>query len=73
VIAHKSRPLRNAKQRSSLLLVCAWCRKVKTDDGYWVEPMEYLSERLGATITHGICPDCFQKVDQAQPETSGPP
>lgn len=52
-----------------LLPVCAWCRKVKTDDGYWLKLMEYLSERLGASITHGMCGEC-SRVRQTSPSAT---
>jgi CheY-like chemotaxis protein len=57
--------LAEVERLRSLLPVCAWCRKVKTDDGYWVELMEYFTERLGASISHGMCSECFRKMEQA--------
>jgi CheY-like chemotaxis protein len=60
--------LAEVERLRALLPVCGWCRKVKTDDGYWLELMDYLSERLGATVTHGICVDCFEKMKHALPD-----
>ena len=43
---------------SGLLPVCAWCKKVRTDDGYWEQIEKYLSANSRASVTHGVCPDC---------------
>jgi hypothetical protein len=46
---------------TGLLRVCAWCRRIKNDDGVW-EPMEkYLSEHADVHFTHGICGECMAK------------
>ncbi len=46
----------------SLLPVCAWCKKVRTEDGEW-QPLEaYLENTSQSRITHGMCPECEQKV-----------
>ena len=46
----------------TLLPVCAWCRKVKTEDGYWLELMDYVSTQLGASLSHGVCKECLGKL-----------
>jgi len=38
--------------------VCAWCKKLRDDQGYWQLLEEFLARRAGVTVTHGICPDC---------------
>jgi len=43
---------------SGLLPVCAWCKKVRDDEGYWQQVEDYLSRR-NIRITHGICADCM--------------
>jgi hypothetical protein len=50
------------KVLSGLLPICAWCKKVRDDQGYWNRIEAYLSERTHAQFTHGICPDCTKKV-----------
>ncbi|MBE7464034.1 MAG: response regulator transcription factor [Planctomycetes bacterium] len=46
------------RQLATLLPVCAWCRKVRNDDGYWNDLQLYIVDTLGTKITHGICPSC---------------
>lgn len=50
--------LHSVKTLKGLLPICAWCRKVREDAGYWSALESYVSARTDATFTHGICPDC---------------
>lgn len=43
---------------SGLLPICSWCRKVRTDDGYWDEIGHYFATHRQVKFTHGICEDC---------------
>ena len=51
----------------SLLPLCAWCKKVRNDSGYWEQIEKYLTANSAAQITHGICPDCRNKFLHAIP------
>ena len=53
---------------SGLLPVCAWCKKVRNDSGYWEQIDKYISARSGAAVTHGVCPDCRRKFLKGSPE-----
>jgi hypothetical protein len=46
---------------SGLLPLCAWCKKVRDDRGYWEQIDKYIATRTDASFTHGICPDCQKK------------
>jgi hypothetical protein len=46
---------------SGLLPLCAWCKKVRNDRGYWEQIDNYISTRSGAKITHSVCPECRDK------------
>ena len=43
---------------NGLLPICASCKKIRDDHGYWTAVEVYLSARSHAEFTHGICPDC---------------
>jgi integral membrane sensor domain MASE1 len=45
-----------------MIPICAWCKKIRTDAGPWEQMEYYLSKRLDATFTHGVCPQCAKKV-----------
>jgi hypothetical protein len=49
---------------SGLLPVCAWCKKVRNDSGYWEQIERYISSRSAASFTHSICPDCQKKFEE---------
>jgi len=46
----------------SLLPVCAWCKKVRNDSGYWYQIEKYITANSKTKITHGICPECEAKL-----------
>jgi len=45
----------------NLLPVCAWCKKVRNDSGYWYQIEKYITANSKTKITHGICPECEAK------------
>jgi hypothetical protein len=45
---------------SGLLPICAWCKKVRDDDGYWRQVEDYFATRSQIEFTHGMCADCFE-------------
>ncbi len=46
---------------TSLLPLCAWCKKFRNDSGYWEQIEKYIASNSRTSITHGICPECQQK------------
>lgn len=51
--------LEQVKQLSGMLPICATCKKIRNDEGYWSQIELYIMEHSEATFTHGICPDCL--------------
>ena len=47
---------------SGLLPICASCKKIRDDQGYWNQIEDYISSRSRATFSHGICPECAKKL-----------
>jgi len=54
--------LDRVKQLSGLLPICASCKKIKDDKGYWRQIELYIRDHSEAEFTHGICPDCVKKL-----------
>ena len=54
--------LDNVKTLTGMLPICMNCKKVRDDKGYWEKVDSYLVKHSDATITHGLCPDCAQKL-----------
>jgi hypothetical protein len=57
---------------SGLLPMCAWCKKVRDDEGYWQQVEDYFERRDRIRFTHGICADCADGFRQEVAETRGP-
>ncbi len=47
---------------SGLLPICAWCKKVRDDDGYWQQVDEYFCRHSNVRFTHGVCVDCLERL-----------
>jgi len=54
--------LNEIKTLHGLIPICANCKKVRNDQGYWQMVEEYVSEHSDVTFSHGICPDCYKKL-----------
>jgi len=59
------RELQNAlvevKALSGLLPICSSCKKIRDDQGYWIQVETYISKHSDATFTHGLCPECLKQ------------
>ena len=60
--------LAKVKTLSGLLPICASCKKIRDDQGYWIQVEVFVREHSEADFTHGLCPDC---VKELYPEFSG--
>lgn len=47
---------------SGMLPICACCKKIRDDQGYWTQLEAYIQSRTEAEFTHGICPDCARTL-----------
>lgn len=54
--------LGNIRKLSGLLPICASCKKIRDDEGYWNQVETYLMEHTSVQFTHGICPECSEKL-----------
>lgn len=51
----------NVKSLKGFIPICASCKKVRDDEGYWKNLEEYISAHSDAMVSHGLCPDCADK------------
>lgn len=54
--------LAEVKQLSGMLPICAGCKKIRDDKGYWNQIEVYIRDHSEAEFTHGLCPDCEKKA-----------
>jgi len=50
------------KQLTGMLPICAHCKKIRDDKGYWNHVEEYVSKHSDAVFSHGICPSCVREL-----------
>jgi GAF domain-containing protein len=62
VSAHLADALEHVKTLEGLLPICAWCKRIRDDKGYWDQVEAYIHKSTGADFTHGICPQCLEKA-----------
>lgn len=60
--------LASVKTLTGLLPFCSWCNRIRDDAGYWQRVEKYLTDRTGAAVTHGMCPECLA---ERYPEEEG--
>ncbi|MDP2104781.1 MAG: hypothetical protein Q8J76_02210, partial [Desulfobulbaceae bacterium] len=54
--------LTEVKKLSGFLPICASCKKIRDDGGYWQQVEIYIRDHSEAQFSHGICPDCIKKL-----------
>jgi YesN/AraC family two-component response regulator len=54
--------LAQVRTLSGLLPICAACKKIRDDQGYWHQVEVYIRNHSQAEFSHGICPDCARKL-----------
>jgi CheY-like chemotaxis protein len=59
--------LAHIKTLKGLLPICAWCKQIRDDQGYWKEVEVYIVENTAARITHGMCPKCAREFAESMP------
>ncbi len=52
----------NIKTLKGLIPICASCKNIRDDKGYWQKVEQYVTEHSDAKFSHGICPDCMKKL-----------
>jgi len=68
LIEELGQALAQVKTLSGLLPICASCKKIRNDSGYWQAVEVYIKEHSNAEFTHSVCPDC---VKELYPEYAG--
>ena len=60
--------LAQVKTLQALLPICSYCKNIRDEQNYWQQLDSYLMEHADVMFSHGICPDCYEKVVQPQIE-----
>ena len=62
LMAEREQALSAVKTLKGLLPICASCKKVRDDKGYWNQIESYISQHSDAEFSHGLCPDCMRAL-----------
>lgn len=62
LISELEKALAEVKTLSGLLPICAWCKKIRDDEGYWNQIEVYIGKHSEAQFSHSICPDCYKEI-----------
>ena len=54
----------SVKVLRGLLPICSSCKKIRDDQGYWTQLETYIHQHSEADFTHGLCPDCAERLFQ---------
>ncbi len=49
-------------QLHGLLPICCYCKKIRDDQNYWHRVESYITVHSDVRFSHGICPDCTEKI-----------
>jgi PAS domain S-box-containing protein len=61
ILAELQTSLKEIKTLRGLVPICAHCKNVRDDSGFWQQVEDYLHRHTEAEFSHGICPECFHK------------
>jgi hypothetical protein len=61
-IPELNKGLSELKNLRGILPICANCKKIRDDEGYWNRIEKYIMEHSEAEFTHSICPDCTREL-----------
>lgn len=62
LISELQEALAEVKTLTGLLPICASCKKIRNDQGYWEKMEKYIGDRSPVKFSHGICPECTKKL-----------
>lgn len=62
LIAKLQKALAEIKELQGFLPICAKCKKIRDDEGYWQQIEKYIQDRTNAKFSHGLCPHCAEKL-----------
>jgi len=70
LLAELQESMRQVKLLSGLLPICAHCKKIRDDKGYWKQLEAYISDHSTVLFSHGVCPECLEVY---YPDVAGDP
>lgn len=69
LISRLQEALDQVKTLKGIVPICASCKKIRDDKGFWQQLETFIQQHSEAEFSHGICPDCLKKYYPEQAET----
>ena len=60
IIYELNKKIETIKRLEGVIPICAYCKKIRDDEGAWFQLEQYIQEHSEAQFSHGICPNCHQ-------------
>jgi sigma-B regulation protein RsbU (phosphoserine phosphatase) len=67
-IAELQEAIAKVKLLQGMLPICCYCKKIRDDQNYWQGVENYIAEHAEVQFSHGVCPDCYDRVLKPQLE-----
>ena len=64
LISELQEALAEIKTLKGFIPICASCKKIRDDQGYWNQLEAYISKHTDAVLSHGLCPECAEKYEE---------
>ncbi len=61
-VAELAKALAEVKTLSGLIPICAGCKRIRDDHGYWNNVEQYIRAHAEVEFSHGLCPDCMRRL-----------
>lgn len=61
-IEEREEALREIKALKGLIPICAKCKKIRDDEGFWNQLESYIEKHSEASFSHGVCPECSDEL-----------
>jgi len=61
-VAELQSALERIRTLHGLIPICAGCKKIRDDGGYWQQVEKYITDRSDAEFSHGLCPECMREM-----------
>ena len=65
-IAELESAAEHIERLQGILAICSYCKNIRDSENYWQRVEGYIADRTEAVFSHGICPDCYDRVIQPQ-------
>ncbi|HET6421772.1 MAG TPA: hypothetical protein VFG19_16565 [Geobacteraceae bacterium] len=66
-VQEKTREILEAREQvkrlEGIIPICVYCKKIRDDEKSWHQLEQYISEHSDATFSHGVCPECLEKLN----------